>query len=211
MDAIRSKKLVLKLRVDELAIAEKNWILSHIKAQIRHLSLTESMKLANRIQHKAVIEVFKLYPGGVTNAEYVAEHMELRAKTLGNLILGEAQKVNTGRAERNVPCQQDKSNRAEGQRVNATFHLAEVQSEVAECLGMFRALLQEHPLSEMQRVAQACIQEIEIRNSQSTLGLSIVKGRYGQTTQHCRSWKLQAIKGRPKRGQKLPRKTKERK
>ena len=83
MDAIRSKKLVLKLRVDELAIAEKNWILSHIKAQIRHLSLTESMKLANRIQHKAVIEVFKLYPGGGNKCRICCRTHGTKSKDFG--------------------------------------------------------------------------------------------------------------------------------
>ena len=203
MDNIRSKKLVLKLRVDELIIAEKNWILSHIKAQLKPLSLTESMQLAIRIQQKATIEMFKLHPGGITNAEYAAEHMETRAKVLGNIISKEELEANAG----HVPRQQDKLNKAEGQRVNATFHLAEAQSEVSECLGTFKALLRDQPLSEMQRLAQECIQEIEIRNSQRTLGLSLFKGTYGQTTQNCRSWKPQAIAGRPKRGHKLPRKT----
>ena len=120
MDNIRSKKLVLKLRVDELIIAEKNWILSHIKAQLKPWSLTESMQLATRIQQKAMIEMFKLQPGGITNAEYAAEHMEIRAKVLGKIILEEALEANASRAARNVPRKQGKLNRAEGQRVNAT-------------------------------------------------------------------------------------------
>ena len=39
------------------------------------------------------------------------------------------------------------------------------------------------------------------------LGLGLIKGKYGQTTQNCMSWKAQTIAGRPKRGQRLPRKT----
>ena len=102
MDRIRNKKLALKRRVEDLIIAEKNWILLQINAQIKHLSLTESMQLANSLKQKAETEIFKLHPGGIRNAEYIAEQMETRAHVLGRLILEEAQNVARNQVDRNV-------------------------------------------------------------------------------------------------------------
>ena len=79
MDKIRNKKLELKFKVENLQIAEKQWISSQIKVSMGHLPTTEGMQMAIKIRKKATMEIFRLYQGGVSNAEYIAQHMDARS------------------------------------------------------------------------------------------------------------------------------------